>query len=257
LAIVIAALARIDQNAARSLRAAVRAKLARASAAAGSSKDRLPLSSARRMADVEASRLPSQSEAAHAIPAHDGSRRRSRPVPRLLLQQARTRRNPPHRQREGALHPGFLAARDDLERAREARAPLVELTYNWDEHDYQGGRNFGHLAYRVDDIYETCRRLMESGVTINRPPRDGYMAFIRSPYGISIELLQAGEAKAPQEPWSSMPEHRFVVRQPLPIAGASGRHEAVLCVGIATLDQVFAVEAMPTRAEKYRAHELW
>ncbi|CAA9332494.1 MAG: Lactoylglutathione lyase [uncultured Microvirga sp.] len=98
----------------------------------------------------------------------------------------------------------FLAARDDVERASETRAPLIELTYNWDEHEYGGGRNFGHLAYRVDDIYETCRRLMESGVTINRPPRDGYMAFVRSPDGISIELLQAGEAKAPQEPWSSM-----------------------------------------------------
>ncbi|MDF3060712.1 MAG: lactoylglutathione lyase [Microvirga sp.] len=99
----------------------------------------------------------------------------------------------------------FLAARDDLERARETRAPLVELTYNWDEHEYQGGRNFGHLAYRVDDVYETCRKLMEAGVTINRPPRDGYMAFIRSPDNISIELLQRGEAKPPQEPWASMP----------------------------------------------------
>jgi lactoylglutathione lyase len=99
----------------------------------------------------------------------------------------------------------FLAAPDDVERAQETRAPLIELTYNWDEHEYQGGRNFGHLAYRVDDIYETCRRLMEAGVTINRPPRDGYMAFIRSPDNISIELLQRGEAKAPQEPWASMP----------------------------------------------------
>ena len=99
----------------------------------------------------------------------------------------------------------FLAARDDLERARKTRAPLVELTYNWDEHEYQGGRNFGHLAYRVDDVYETCRKLMEAGVTINRPPRDGYMAFIRSPDNISIELLQRGEAKPPQEPWASMP----------------------------------------------------
>ena len=99
----------------------------------------------------------------------------------------------------------FLAARDDLERARETRAPLVELTYNWDEHEYQVGRNFGHLAYRVDNIYETCRKLMEAGVTINRPPRDGYMAFIRSPDNISIELLQRGEAKPPQEPWASMP----------------------------------------------------
>jgi lactoylglutathione lyase len=99
----------------------------------------------------------------------------------------------------------FLAAPDDLERARETRAPLVELTYNWDEHEYQGGRNFGHLAYRVDDIYETCRRLMEGGVTINRPPRDGNMAFIRSPDNISIELLQRGAPKPPAEPWASMP----------------------------------------------------
>jgi lactoylglutathione lyase len=99
----------------------------------------------------------------------------------------------------------FLAASDDVERARETRAPLVELTYNWDEHEYQGGRNFGHLAYRVDDIYETCRKLMAAGVTINRPPRDGNMAFIRSPDNISIELLQRGEAKAPAEPWASMP----------------------------------------------------
>jgi lactoylglutathione lyase len=99
----------------------------------------------------------------------------------------------------------FLAAPDDLDRARETKAPLVELTYNWDEHEYQGGRNFGHLAYRVDDIYETCRRLMEAGVTINRPPRDGNMAFIRSPDDISIELLQRGEPKSPAEPWVSMP----------------------------------------------------
>jgi lactoylglutathione lyase len=99
----------------------------------------------------------------------------------------------------------FLAAPDDVERARETRAPLIELTYNWDEHEYQGGRNFGHLAYRVDDIYETCRKLMEAGIIINRPPRDGYMAFIRSPDNISIELLQRGEAKRPTEPWASMP----------------------------------------------------
>ncbi|HEX8167757.1 MAG TPA: VOC family protein [Beijerinckiaceae bacterium] len=99
----------------------------------------------------------------------------------------------------------FLAAPDDLDRARETKAPLVELTYNWDEHAYQGGRNFGHLAYRVDDIYETCRRLMEAGVTINRPPRDGNMAFIRSPDDISIELLQRGAPKPPAEPWASMP----------------------------------------------------
>ena len=99
----------------------------------------------------------------------------------------------------------FLAASDDLERARETRAPLVELTYNWDEHEYQGGRNFGHLAYRVDDIYETCRKLMAAGVTINRPPRDGNMAFVRSPDNISIELLQRGAPKPPAEPWASMP----------------------------------------------------
>ncbi|WP_119677831.1 VOC family protein [Indioceanicola profundi] len=81
----------------------------------------------------------------------------------------------------------------------------VELTYNWDPEEYTGGRNFGHLAYAVDDIYETCQRLMDKGVTINRPPRDGYMAFIRSPDNISIELLQKGERTEPQEPWASMP----------------------------------------------------
>ena len=99
----------------------------------------------------------------------------------------------------------FLAAPDDLDRARQTRAPLLELTYNWDEHTYAGGRNFGHLAYRVDDIYATCQKLMDAGVTINRPPRDGNMAFIRSPDGISIELLQKGSPKPPQEPWTSMP----------------------------------------------------
>ena len=98
----------------------------------------------------------------------------------------------------------FLAAPGDLDRAKTTRSPLVELTYNWDEHSYSGGRNFGHLAYRVDDIYATCKKLMDGGVTINRPPRDGYMAFIRSPDGISIELLQKGEPKAQQEPWVSM-----------------------------------------------------
>ena len=81
----------------------------------------------------------------------------------------------------------------------------VELTYNWDPEDYGGGRNFGHLAYQVDDIYETCQRLMDAGVTINRPPRDGRMAFVRTPDRISIELLQKGAAKAPAEPWASMP----------------------------------------------------
>ncbi len=80
----------------------------------------------------------------------------------------------------------------------------VELTWNWDPEEYAGGRNFGHLAYAVDDIYESCRRLMDGGVTINRPPRDGHMAFVRSPDGISIELLQRGEALTPAEPWASM-----------------------------------------------------
>ena len=99
----------------------------------------------------------------------------------------------------------FLAAPDDVEKSRDSKAPLLELTYNWDEHEYSGGRNFGHLAYRVDDIYETCRKLMEAGVTINRPPRDGNMAFIKTPDNISIELLQRGEPKPAQEPWASMP----------------------------------------------------
>ena len=99
----------------------------------------------------------------------------------------------------------FLAAPKDMEAAAKSQAPLLELTYNWDPEEYTGGRNFGHLAYRVDDIYELCDRLMKAGVTINRPPRDGYMAFIRSPDGISIELLQEGEPKPPAEPWASMP----------------------------------------------------
>lgn len=98
----------------------------------------------------------------------------------------------------------FLAAPDDEERAREDKAPMLELTYNWDPEEYSGGRNFGHLAYRVDDIYALCDKLMEAGVTINRPPRDGHMAFIRSPDGISIELLQKGDALDPKEPWTSM-----------------------------------------------------
>jgi lactoylglutathione lyase len=99
----------------------------------------------------------------------------------------------------------FLATpADEAKGASANRTPLLELTYNWDEKAYTGGRNFGHLAYRVDDIYATCDRLMKAGVTINRPPRDGYMAFVKSPDGISVELLQKGEAKAPQEPWLSM-----------------------------------------------------
>jgi lactoylglutathione lyase len=99
----------------------------------------------------------------------------------------------------------FLCAPGDEQAAREKRAPTVELTHNWDPEDYQGGRNFGHLAYAVDDIYAVCERLRSGGVTINRPPRDGRMAFVRSPDNISIELLQAGPAKAPAEPWASMP----------------------------------------------------
>jgi lactoylglutathione lyase len=99
----------------------------------------------------------------------------------------------------------FLCAPDDRELAKERRAPMVELTYNWDTEDYGGARNFGHLAYAVDDIYATCQRLMDGGVTINRPPRDGRMAFVRSPDNISIELLQNGRALPPQEPWVSMP----------------------------------------------------
>lgn len=92
----------------------------------------------------------------------------------------------------------FLAAPGDEE-------AQVELTHNWDPEPYDGGRNFGHLAYEVDDIYASCQRLMDGGVTINRPPRDGHMAFVRSPDGISIELLQKGDALAPAEPWASMP----------------------------------------------------
>lgn len=92
----------------------------------------------------------------------------------------------------------FLAAPGDED-------AQVELTFNWDPEVYTGGRNFGHLAYEVDDIYADCQRMMDGGITINRPPRDGRMAFVRSPDGISVELLQKGEAKAPAEPWASMP----------------------------------------------------
>ncbi len=99
----------------------------------------------------------------------------------------------------------FLAAPGDAQQAQTTRAPLVELTYNWEPEAYAGGRNFGHLAYEVDDIYAACDRLSRGGVTINRPPRDGRMAFVRSPDGVSIELLQKGEALQPSEPWTSMP----------------------------------------------------
>ncbi len=111
----------------------------------------------------------------------------------LGLQELRRSENP-----QGRFTLVFLAAPGD-EQAQ------VELTYNWDEHEYAGGRNFGHIAYAVDDIYATCERLRACGVTINRPLRDGRMAFVRSPDGISIELLQRGTALAPAEPWSSMP----------------------------------------------------
>ncbi len=98
----------------------------------------------------------------------------------------------------------FLAAQEDEARARENQAPMVELTYNWDPEEYTGGRNFGHLAFLVENIYELCDKLQANGVTINRPPRDGHMAFIRTPDNISIELLQKGDALEPQEPWASM-----------------------------------------------------
>ncbi|MBU1286945.1 MAG: VOC family protein [Alphaproteobacteria bacterium] len=106
----------------------------------------------------------------------------------------------------------FLASPADVKRLggiaadanpTQVNIPMVELTYNWDPEAYQGGRNFGHLAYMVDDIYEAVERLAAQGVTINRPPRDGHMAFIRSPDGISVELLQKGERKPPKEPWAS------------------------------------------------------
>jgi lactoylglutathione lyase len=98
----------------------------------------------------------------------------------------------------------FLCAPQDFERAQRDEAPMVELTYNWDTEDYKGGRNFGHLAYRVENIYALCQRMMDGGVTINRPPRDGHMAFVRSPDGISVELLQEGGSLPPAEPWTSM-----------------------------------------------------
>jgi len=102
----------------------------------------------------------------------------------------------------------FLAASDDAEKAQETgaatRRPTIEITHNWDPETYSGGRNFGHLAYAVDNIYDSCQKLMDGGVTINRPPRDGHMAFVRSPDGISIELLQKGDSLPAQEPWVSM-----------------------------------------------------
>jgi len=99
----------------------------------------------------------------------------------------------------------YLAAPGDSSQAAETDAPLLELTYNWDTEDYTGGRNFGHLAFEVENIYQFCQNLIDQGVSINRPPRDGWMAFIRSPDQISIELLQKGSALPIQEPWASMP----------------------------------------------------
>ncbi len=98
----------------------------------------------------------------------------------------------------------FLTSSEDRARAEQEASPLIELTYNWDPEEYQGGRNFGHLAFETEDIYALCQRLMDAGVTINRPPRDGRMAFVRSPDQISIELLQKGRALEPAEPWASM-----------------------------------------------------
>jgi len=97
-----------------------------------------------------------------------------------------------------------LAAKDDIASAEAVRAPTLELTYNWDPEEYRGGRNFGHLAFEVEDIYAICKTLKKIGVVINRPPRDGHMAFVRTPDGVSIELLQKGESLPIQEPWASM-----------------------------------------------------
>lgn len=99
----------------------------------------------------------------------------------------------------------YLAAPADEQRAHDEQAPLIELTWNWDPENYSGGRNFGHLAFAVTDIYASCQKLMDAGIIINRPPRDGHMAFVRSPDGISIELLQQGDALPEREPWKSMP----------------------------------------------------
>ena len=106
--------------------------------------------------------------------------------------------------RKDASHWSTWRRPGDVERAHAESSPELEITWNWDPEEYDGGRNFGHLAYRVDDIYALCQSLMDAGVTINRPPRDGHMAFIRSPDGISVELLQAGASLEPREPWASM-----------------------------------------------------
>ncbi|MBD9372251.1 VOC family protein [Rhizobium sp. ARZ01] len=110
-----------------------------------------------------------------------------------------------HENEKGRFTLIFLAAPGDVASAKQNAAPCLELTYNWDPETYAGGRNFGHLAYEVDDIYALCEKLAANGVIINRPPRDGRMAFVRSPDGISIEILQKGESLPPAEPWASMP----------------------------------------------------
>jgi lactoylglutathione lyase len=120
-------------------------------------------------------------------------------VTKLGLKEVRRYEN-----KEGRYTLIFLAAPDDEHAGITEKAPLIELTFNWDPEKYESGRNFGHLAYEVDDIYATCQRLMDQGVTINRPPRDGNMAFIKSPDNISIELLQKGPALEKAEPWASM-----------------------------------------------------
>ncbi|MFT5220147.1 MAG: lactoylglutathione lyase [Planctomycetota bacterium] len=107
--------------------------------------------------------------------------------------------------KEGEFTLVYLAASEDVDRAGDENAPLLELTYNWDGEVYQGGRNFGHLAFAVDDVYALCQKVLDQGVELNVPPRDGHMAFFRSPDNISIELLQKGEPLAPAEPWISMP----------------------------------------------------
>ena len=120
---------------------------------------------------------------------------------RELLGLVETRR---YESEQGQFTLVYLAAPEDLEQARAEQAPLVELTYNWDGEKYQGGRNFGHLAYEVDDVYALCQKVLDQGIELNVPPSDGHMAFFRSPDNISIELLQKGEALAPAEPWASM-----------------------------------------------------
>jgi lactoylglutathione lyase len=109
-----------------------------------------------------------------------------------------------HSNEQGRFTLIFLAAPDDLDRARESKTPMIELTYNWDPEEYKSGRNFGHLAFCVDDIYALCTHLQAMNIVINRPPRDGHMAFVKSPDGISVELLQKSNSLIPSEPWVSM-----------------------------------------------------